>query len=228
MVISSRIGVLGGTFDPIHFAHLRLAEEVAEAFLLDTVRLIPSADPPHRTSPGASAQDRLRMVRLALESAGDHLVADGSELERVGKSYMVDTLKALREENPSESISLILGTDAFIELMTWYEWQQLFTLAHIIVASRPNLPISQLKNKLKGELLAEFEQRNSRDYNTISSSTHGLIYTYEFTSLEVSGTSLRKRIQNGLSLKYLLPDNVINYIQDYSLYEESRSESNTE
>ena len=228
MVISSRIGVLGGTFDPIHFAHLRLAEEVAEAFLLDTVRLIPSADPPHRTSPGASAQDRLRMVRLALESAGDHLVADGSELERVGKSYMVDTLKALREENPSEAISLILGTDAFIELMTWYEWQQLFTLAHIIVASRPNLPISQLKNKLKGELFAEFEQRNSRDYNTISSSTHGLIYTYEFTSLEVSGTSLRKRIQNGLSLKYLLPDNVINYIQDYSLYEESRSESNTE
>lgn len=228
MVISSRIGVLGGTFDPIHFAHLRLAEEVAEAFLLDTVRLIPSADPPHRTSPGASAQDRLRMVRLALESAGDHLVADGSELERVGKSYMVDTLKALREENPSESISLILGTDAFIELMTWYEWQQLFTLAHIIVASRPNLPISQLKNKLKGELFAEFEQRNSRDYNTIGSSTHGLIYTYEFTSLEVSGTSLRKRIQNGLSLKYLLPDNVINYIQDYSLYEESRSESNTE
>ena len=228
MVISSRIGVLGGTFDPIHFAHLRLAEEVAEAFLLDTVRLIPSADPPHRTSPGASAQDRLRMVRLALESAGDHLVADGSELERVGKSYMVDTLKALREENPSESISLILGTDAFIELMTWYVWQQLFTLAHIIVASRPNLPISQLKNKLKGELFAEFEQRNSRDYNTISSSTHGLIYTYEFTSLEVSGTSLRKRIQNGLSLKYLLPDNVINYIQDYSLYEESRSESNTE
>ena len=228
MVISSRIGVLGGTFDPIHFAHLRLAEEVAEAFLLDTVRLIPSADPPHRTSPGASAQDRLRMVRLALESAGDHLVADGSELERVVKSYMVDTLKALREENPSESISLILGTDAFIELMTWYEWQQLFTLAHIIVASRPNLPISQLKNKLKGELFAEFEQRNSRDYNTISSSTHGLIYTYEFTSLEVSGTSLRKRIQNGLSLKYLLPDNVINYIQDYSLYEESRSESNTE
>ena len=173
MAISSRIGVLGGTFDPIHFAHLRLAEEVAEAFLLDTVRLIPSADPPHRTSPGASAQDRLRMVRLALESAGDHLVADGSELERVGKSYMVDTLKALREENPSESISLILGTDAFIELMTWYEWQQLFTLAHIIVASRPNLPISQLKNKLKGELFAEFEQRNSRDYNTISSSTHG-------------------------------------------------------
>ena len=228
MVISSRIGVLGGTFDPIHFAHLRLAEEVAEAFLLDTVRLIPSADPPHRTSPGASAQDRLRMVRLALESAGDHLVADGSELERVGKSYMVDTLKALREENPSESISLILGTDAFIELMTWYEWQQLFTLAHIIVASRPNLPISQLKNKLKGELFAEFEQRNSRDYNTIGSSTHGLIYTYGFTSLEVSGTSLRKRIQNGLSLKYLLPDNVINYIQDYSLYEESRSESNTE
>jgi len=227
-VISSRIGVLGGTFDPIHFAHLRLAEEVAEAFLLDTVRLIPSADPPHRTSPGASAQDRLHMVRLALEPAGDHLVADGSELNRVGKSYMVDTLKALREENPNESISLILGTDAFIELMTWHEWRQLFTLAHIIVASRPNLPISQLNNKLKGELFTEFEKRNSHDYNTISSLTHGLIYTYEFTSLEVSGTSLRKRIQNGLSLKYLLPDNVINYIQDYSLYEESRSESNTE
>ncbi|MDA0237278.1 MAG: nicotinate-nucleotide adenylyltransferase [Proteobacteria bacterium] len=228
MAISSCIGILGGTFDPIHFAHLRLAEEVAEAFTLDTVRLIPSADPPHRASPRASAQDRLRMVQLALKAGGDHLVADGRELDRVGKSYMVDTLRVLRAENRNASISLILGTDAFVELMTWHEWQQLLTLAHIIVASRPNLPISQLNNKLRGELFSEFKKRNSGDYNALKSSTHGLIYTYEFTSLEVSGTSLRKRIQSGLSLKYLLPDNVINYIKNHGLYKESCSESNIE
>ena len=228
MNISSCIGILGGTFDPVHFAHLRLAEEVSEIFTLDRVHLIPSGEPPHRATPGASAQDRLCMVRLALEGAGDNLVADGRELDRIGKSYMVDTLRAFREENRNASISLILGTDAFVELMAWHEWRQLFTLAHIIVASRPNLPIRQLTKMLKGQLLSEFEARHSGNYNALTSSTHGLIFTYEFTSLEVSGTALRQRIYSGLSLKYLLPDNVINYIQDQSLYKESCSESNTE
>lgn len=225
MAIKSSIGVLGGTFDPIHFAHLRLAEEVAEAFMLNTVRLIPSANPPHRITPSAPAEDRLKMVELALDRANKKLVPDGRELNRVGKSYMVDTLKQLRTEHPNASISLILGTDAFIELMTWHEWQQLFSLAHIIVASRPNLPLSELETNLEKKLASEYEARKRHDRDLLHSSKNGLIFTHEFTSLEVSGTSLRRRIQHKQSLKYLLPDNVINYIQNHNLYKEKTSES---
>ena len=225
MAIKSSIGVLGGTFDPIHFAHLRLAEEVAEAFMLNTVRLIPSANPPHRITPSAPAEDRLKMVELALDRANKKLVPDGRELNRIGKSYMVDTLKQLRTEHSNASISLILGTDAFIELMTWHEWQQLFSLANIIVASRPNLPLSKLENNLEQRLASEYETRKRHDRDLLHSSENGLIFTYEFTSLEVSGTSLRRRIQRKQSLKYLLPDNVINYIQNHNLYKEKTSES---
>ena len=225
MAIKSSIGVLGGTFDPIHFAHLRLAEEVAEAFMLNTVRLIPSANPPHRITPSAPAEDRLKMVELALDRANKKLVPDGRELNRIGKSYMVDTLKQLRTEHPNASISLILGTDAFIELMTWHEWQQLFSLANIIVASRPNLPLSELETNLEKKLASEYEARKRHDRDLLHSSKNGLIFTYEFTSLEVSGTSLRRRIQHKQSLKYLLPDNVINYIQNHNLYKEKTSES---
>ncbi|MBL6736406.1 MAG: nicotinate-nucleotide adenylyltransferase [Burkholderiales bacterium] len=225
MAIKSSIGVLGGTFDPIHFAHLRLAEEVAEAFMLNTVRLIPSANPPHRITPSAPAEDRLKMVELALDRANKKLVPDGRELNRIGKSYMVDTLKQLRTEHSNASISLILGTDAFIELMTWHEWQQLFSLANIIVASRPNLPLSKLENNLEQRLASEYETRKRHDRDLLHSSENGLIFTYEFTSLEVSGTSLRRRIQRKQSLKYLLPDNVINYIQNHDLYKEKTSES---
>ena len=225
MAIKSSIGVLGGTFDPIHFAHLRLAEEVAEAFMLNTVRLIPSANPPHRITPSAPAEDRLKMVELALDRANKKLVPDGRELNRVGKSYMVDTLKQLRTEHPNASISLILGTDAFIELMTWHEWQQLFSLANIIVASRPNLPLSELETNLEKKLASEYEARKRHDRDLLHSSKNGLIFTHEFTSLEVSGTSLRRRIQHKQSLKYLLPDNVINYIQNHNLYKEKTSES---
>tara|TARA_E500000331_G_scaffold163799_1_gene158770 strand:+ start:1024 stop:1710 length:687 start_codon:yes stop_codon:yes gene_type:complete len=225
LTIKSSIGVLGGTFDPIHFAHLRLAEEVAEAFSLNTVRLIPSANPPHRMSPSASAKDRLKMVELALNTARKQLVPDGRELTRVGKSYMVDTLKDIRIEHPNASINLILGTDAFIKLTTWHEWQLLFSLANIIVASRPNLPISQLRDNLERDLASEYNNRKRYDRELLHSSSHGLIFTYEFTSLEVSGTSLRKRIPNKLSLKYLLPDNVIDYIQNNDLYKEINPES---
>ena len=193
--------------------------------MLNTVRLIPSANPPHRITPSAPAEDRLKMVELALDRANKKLVPDGRELNRVGKSYMVDTLKQLRTEHPNASISLILGTDAFIELMTWHEWQQLFSLAHIIVASRPNLPLSELETNLEKKLASEYRARKRHDRDLLHSSKNGLIFTYEFTSLEVSGTSLRRRIQHKQSLKYLLPDNVINYIQNHNLYKEKTSES---
>ncbi len=193
--------------------------------MLNTVRLIPSANPPHRITPSAPAEDRLKMVELALDRENKKLVPDSRELNRVGKSYMVDTLKQLRTEHPNASISLILGTDAFIELMTWHEWQQLFSLANIIVASRPNLPLSELETNLEKKFVSEYEARKRHDRDLLHSSKNGLIFTYEFTSLEVSGTSLRRRIQHKQSLKYLLPDNVINYIQNHNLYKEKTSES---
>ena len=227
MAVSPNIGILGGTFDPVHFAHLRLGEEVAERFSLDSIHLVPSANPPHRNAPLASAKARLDMVNLALTGAGARLRADDRELNRIGKSYMVDTLIDIRSEYPGASISLILGADAFMELTTWYKWRQLFSLAHIIVASRPNTTLQRLGDNLTNELRSEFEERNCADNELLQSSTHGLIFTYEFTPLEISGTLLRERIRNRLSLKYLLPDNVIDYIQQYDLYKGNRSDSIT-
>jgi nicotinate-nucleotide adenylyltransferase len=165
------------------------------------------------------------MVKLALDKANEKLVPDGRELNRIGKSYMVDTLNDIRTEYSDASINLILGTDAFVELVTWHNWQQLFSLANIIVASRPNLPLSELETNLEQKLATEYEKRKRHNRDLLHSSRNGLIFNYEFTSLEVSGTSLRKRIRQRQSLKYLLPDNVINYIQNHNLYEENTSES---
>lgn len=224
MKINSRIGILGGTFDPIHHAHLRLAEEVAESYGLEEVQFIPSADPPHRERPQTSANDRYEMVRLAVES-NKKFIANPIELDRSGKSYMVDTLTNIREINPDASINLILGTDAFIELMGWNRWKQLFTLANIVVAYRPTVPLEKLANKLKGELLAEFTDRHSATPSNFNHTKAGQIFTYRFTSLAISSSSLRERIQKNMSLEYLLPNNVIKYILDNSLYTEITPET---
>ena len=209
--------MLGGTFDPIHFAHLRLAEEVKEYFSLDEVRLIPSANPPHRGTPGANPEHRFAMTKLAVRNHPG-LVADRRELDRSGKSFMVDTLAELRGQFSDASILLILGTDAFLELTTWHQWRDLFTFAHIVVASRPTNPLSKLASQLPTELLEEYQNRKSEDIDALDKKTFGHIFGYNFTSLEVSGTALRERVVSGKSLKYLLPDDVLDYIGKNKLY----------
>jgi nicotinate-nucleotide adenylyltransferase len=213
------IGLFGGTFDPIHFAHLRLAEEIAEAFALQQVRLIPAAVPPHRNQPQASPEHRLAMTRLAIEG-NPRLAVDSRELDRSGVSYSVDTLTEIRSEKGTDPLCLLMGADAFVALTTWHHWEQLFELAHIIVARRPGYPLEQLSSSLPPPLHVEYKLRLETEAAALGSAPAGKIFTHELTALDVSATALRNLIRRHASLRYLLPDPVIAYIEEHRLYRE--------
>ena len=213
------IGILGGTFDPVHFAHLRLAEEIADALELSQVLLVPAAVPPHRAQPRASAAHRLAMVRLAAEG-NSRLATDARELRRAGNSYTYDTLRELRSEHGERPLCLLMGADAFVALATWHRWTELFELAHVLVARRPGYPLEQLAASLPGPLRTEYLRRHSPDYSGLRLAPAGRIFTHELTALDVSATALRGLIAHGSSLRYLLPDSVIAYIREHGLYKE--------
>jgi nicotinate-nucleotide adenylyltransferase len=213
------IGVLGGTFDPVHFAHLRLAEEIAEGFALSRVLLIPAAVPPHRDRPGASATHRLTMLRLAAEG-NPRFSVDDRELRRTGASYTCDTLRELRDEHGRRPLCLLMGADAFVLLATWHRWAEILDLAHLVVARRPGYPLEQLAAALPAALKDEYLRRYTPDRETLARAPAGRIYTHELTALDVSATALRRLIVSGSSLRYLLPDAVIAYIHEHGLYKE--------
>jgi nicotinate (nicotinamide) nucleotide adenylyltransferase len=147
------IGIFGGTFDPIHYGHLRSALEVKVIFGLKEIRLIPSAQPPHRQLPATTALMRVEMLNLAITNQ-QGLLVDTREIDRDGPSYMVDTLSSLRQEFPNEPILLFIGSDAFNHLTTWHKWQQLFDYSHIVVMTRPGFdsPIFLLTDYQSTEL----------------------------------------------------------------------------
>ena len=146
------MGIFGGTFDPIHYGHLRTAFEMLQALRFGEVRFMPCGNPPHRDAPKADAALRLRMVHVAT-AAQEGFVVDDRELQRDGPSYSVDTLKALRKEYPQRPLALIIGMDAFLGLPKWYHWQEILELAHIVVAHRPSWRAPDMGPL--GELLAE-------------------------------------------------------------------------
>jgi nicotinate-nucleotide adenylyltransferase len=215
------IGVLGGTFDPIHLAHLRLAEELAETFGLTRVRFIPAAVPPHRGTPSATAQQRLDMVRLAVAD-NPRFEVDDRELARQGPSYTFDTVSELGTEI-GRPMCLLMGADAFVALATWHRWRELLALVHIIVARRPGYPLQDLAASLPAELKAEYLDRHSADQVLLTQTQGGRIFTHELTALDVSASALRKLIARGESLRYLLPDAVIAYIEKHRLYKENNA-----
>lgn len=206
------IGILGGTFDPIHHGHLRLAIELYERLDLAEVRLIPAAHPPHRSSPFANAQLRLQMLQAAIiDTPG--LVVDDRELHRFGPSYMVDTLSSLREEYPYRSLCLILGMDAFISLPQWYQWQRLITLAHLLVVHRLGTQIPAFSTMQ--DFLSE-HQTNCPD--TLKKQLTGCIWIEKIPVLNISSTQIRYLIATGKNPRYLLPAAVLNIINTYQLY----------
>ena len=138
-------GLLGGTFNPIHFGHLRMAQDLAEALHLEEVRFIPSANPPHKTTPEISAQVRAEMVKIAIAD-NPIFKCDERELNRTGASYTIDTLISLREElDDQAALCWILGSDAFIKFNTWHRWQEILNYCHIILVQRPNFSAGQAK-----------------------------------------------------------------------------------
>lgn len=203
------IGVYGGTFNPVHYGHLRTAVEMKEIFSLDEIRLIPCSQPFHREMPATSAERRLNMLMLATSKISN-LVVDRRELDREGYSYMVDTLKSLRAEMPDESLYLLIGTDAFRGLPDWHQWQKLFDYAHVIVMTRPSYELPSLSNFLSAKL--------TKNRDDLVENQSGCLFFQSVTQLDISATSIRDKVKEGLSIHFLLPDNVIEYIKDNKLY----------
>ncbi|OZB80589.1 MAG: nicotinic acid mononucleotide adenylyltransferase [Halothiobacillus sp. 13-55-253] len=196
-VAAPLLGILGGTFDPIHLGHLRLAEEVSEALDLAAVHFVPSAVPPHRPQPSLGA------------AIADHpgFIADGRELERAGVSYTVDTLKSFAAEFPERHRVLILGMDAFNGLPQWHRWQELFDWAHIAVANRPGAAAT-------GEAAALLVERRLQPEQLARQRSGGVV-ALEITRLDISATAIRAALDAGRSVRYLVPDCLLNPLQAY-------------
>lgn len=209
-------GLLGGTFDPIHHGHLRLAEEMAEALGLDEVRLLPTGTPPHRGAPAASATHRLAMVQRAI-TGNPRFRLDAHEIHKTVPCYMVDTLGELRAELGHDvPIVLFLGADAFAGLDRWHDWRRLFSLCHIAVAERPGYDQA---SRLPPELDAEHSQRRTARAQDLRTVPCGHIYCQAITQLDISATGIRARIANHRSVRYLVPDAVLDYLQHHRLYQ---------
>lgn len=213
--ISAAIGILGGTFDPIHFGHLRLAQEVAEALALRQVRFIPGGTPPHRGRPHTPAAGRVAMVRLAIAD-NPLFVLDERETRREGLSYSFDTLTALRAElGATQPLVLIMGADAFAAFDTWHRWREIFDLAHIAVAHRTG---TDLAASLNTGLAQEFARRRSGDASALPRSAAGSIAVVPMTALDISATAIRAARAAGHSVRYLVPPAVMAYMDCNNLF----------
>jgi nicotinate-nucleotide adenylyltransferase len=207
------IGLFGGTFDPIHFGHLRPALEVMETLSLEELRFIPAHVPPHRDTPLITAEQRSEMVAVAIDEQPG-FVLDTCELKRNGPSYTVDTLHDFRQrygEDPP--LVLLLGTDAFAGLPNWHRWEELLQLAHIVVMQRPD------GDSKSPAIPADFlHQHHTDDPTALQDSPAGSILRVPVTQLDISATDIRERLRQGRSVRYLMPQALIETISSLKLY----------
>ena len=208
----SPIGIFGGTFDPIHYGHLRTAFEMLQALRFGELRFVPSGDPPHRGKTYAPALLRLEMVRAATTNE-PRFVVDDCEVQRQGPSYTVDTLAAMREEQPDAPMGLILGMDAFLGLTNWRRWNEILDYAHIVVAHRPGWRAPDIG--AIGELISEHGTHRIDD---LHEQRDNLIYIHAVTQLEISSTEIRDLVGAGRDPRFLMPDVVRDIITESKCY----------
>lgn len=215
---SAPIGILGGTFDPIHYGHLRLAQEIGQGLKFDEVRFVPSGMPPHRSAPQVSAAHRVAMVRLAIRD-NPLFAVDERETRREGPAYTVDTLIELRRElGTTRPLCLLVGADAFPDLATWSRWHEIFNLAHVVVAHRPGYPVDNWQNRMPQPLAREYASRTLQQPLAVHLAPAGGILVTAIAALAISATMIRDCLRSGASPRYLLPDSVLDYIQVQRLY----------
>lgn len=208
----SPIGVFGGTFDPIHFGHLRTAFELQQVLGLSELRFVPAGSPPHRDVPLADAALRLAMVKAAIADQPGFTV-DDREVRREGPSYTVVTLGELRAEAPRRPICLVVGMDAFLGLHLWHRWRDLLALAHVAVAHRPGW-----RAPTDGALGALLAERGTSRVTDLHEQDAGRIFVHPVTQLEISSTDLRNIIVSGRDPRYLVPDAVRDIIRETGCY----------
>jgi nicotinate-nucleotide adenylyltransferase len=210
------VGILGGTFNPIHFGHLRMAQELADVLQLNELRFIPSANPPHKSTPEVNSASRAEMVKIAI--ADNPLFKfDGRELQRKGASYTIDTLISLREELGEDSVLILLmGSDAFVFLNSWHRWDELLNYCHIVLVQRPI--INQKHSKLPEDLEGLLHNHYTEQVADLTSKSTGLIHMQKITAQEISSTKIRSMLKMQKSPRYLMPEIVIDYINQHQLY----------
>lgn len=207
--------VLGGTFNPIHFGHLRSAQELTERLPIACLRLLPARVPPHRATPQVSADHRAAMVELAV-GGNDRLLCDRRELRRDGPSYTVETLESLRDEfGPDQPLAWIVGVDAAAGLADWHRWRELFCLAHLIVVARPGTALPK-----SGSAAQELQAR-ACTAAALAREPAGGVWCCELTPQPISSTQIRALLQSGGNVSGLLPDTVCAYIAQHGLYNDA-------
>lgn len=205
----NHIGIFGGTFDPVHFGHLRSALELGESLQLDEVRMIPCHRPAHRTTPGASSRHRLAMLRLSVSQTSG-LIADDRELKRDSYSYTIDTLNELTQEFPDKKLMLFIGIDAFSDFKSWHQWERILNLADIVVIARPQATLSDDAQKL-------LQERQASSVTAMPLAA-GNILVRELTQLDISSTRIREDLYANRKPDFLLPRSVQEYIHHHGLY----------
>ncbi len=212
-----RLGLFGGTFNPMHYGHLRSAEEVCQALALTRLWFIPAGHPPHKSTQAITPFEvRLEMSRLAV---GDHPVMSVSDLEgrRPGRSYSIETLQQIRHEmGPTWELYFILGLDAILEIASWKDYRDLFTLSHFVVLDRPGYDRRRLEEVLLGEVHPGFQPLTG-ERGFFHPSGHKVVLQ-ETTLMDISGTDIREMVRHGRSIRYLLPETVREYIITHKLY----------
>ncbi len=208
----SAIAILGGTFDPVHLGHLRLAIDLAENLGLQEVRLMPSFQPVHRDSPTATEKQRLTMLQLAVEDIKE-LSVDDRELQRKGPSYTLLSLQEIRKEIGSEQpIFFILGDDAFNQFDSWYQWQEIINYAHLLIAIRPG------SHSKTSQQINDFIKDNEYKGDGYPATNCGSVIRINNPILDIASSDIRKRIGENKNIRYLLPAKVCEYIEQQKIY----------
>jgi len=216
-----KIGILGGTFNPIHYGHLRIAEEVRERFDLARVILVPAATPPHKTlSSDLPFEHRFRMVGEAL--AGNPLF-EISDIEgrREGPSYLIDTLREFRELYPEDELFFIMGSDSFADIRTWKEYAGYFSLCNIVVVERPGVSFDELAQALPENVAREFTPYPAE--KRLAHISGYSVYFFTGTLLDISSSNIRSLVRLERSIRYMVPETVERYIKEKRLYEQKNA-----
>jgi nicotinate-nucleotide adenylyltransferase len=211
-----KIGILGGTFNPVHIAHLRIAEEVRERFELDRVIFVPAATPPHKPLAGdLPFAIRHRMVSMAIAGNPSFTVSE-IEGKRAGKSYSIDTIHAFREEYPDDELFFVIGSDSFRDIGTWWKYPDIFALCNIVVVERPDAVVLSICSSLPLDILHEF--RYFEEEKRLTHRAGYSVYYVEGIPLNISSTSIRRLVRLERSIRYLVPEEVAQFIKEHGLY----------
>jgi len=213
--VNRAIAIFGGTFDPVHYGHLRAAAEVSERLGVSDFRLLPAGVPPHRDATWAEPRHRLAMLELALAPHAD-LSVDDREVQRAGPSYMVDTLASVRDQAGDLPVVLCLGQDAANQLDGWHRWQSLLDLAHLLVMTRP-----ESEPKYSDAVLEAFEGRWVPTPQDLMGAPAGRLCRVDVTCLAISSTDIRAQLAGGRDPRFLLPSTVLAYIRKHGLYRDA-------